>query len=87
MNLIPVSRLAYEQFQKALIAARHQSGMTQSELADRLKRPQSFVSKYESGERRLDVIEFLAVCSAIQTDPAQILKKLRGENDKSIDDR
>lgn len=45
--------------------ARKKAGVRQADLARRLGRPQSYVSKYESGERRLDVIELLAVCSAL----------------------
>lgn len=40
--------------------------LTQAELAGRLRKPQSFVSKYESGERRLDVAELMAVCDALE---------------------
>ena len=43
-----------------MVAARKQAGLTQHELARRLKRPQSFVAKYEGGERRMDVVEFVA---------------------------
>ncbi|HEY7768573.1 helix-turn-helix domain-containing protein [Longimicrobium sp.] len=43
---------------------RLESGLRQEELADRLGRPQSFVSKYETGERRLDVLELRAICEA-----------------------
>lgn len=42
----------------------------------RLGRPQSFVSKYETGERRLDVIEFLEVADALTLDPASIIAAL-----------
>ena len=52
-------------------------GMTQSQLAARLGRPQSFVSKYERGERRLDVVEFLEVADALEIKPASILGQLR----------
>lgn len=45
--------------------ARLDAGMTQVELAAALGRPQSFVSKYESGERRLDVLELRTVCVAL----------------------
>ena len=48
---------AYERFLVRLAAARLQAGMTQAQVAKRLGRPQSFVSKIESGERRVDVIE------------------------------
>ena len=50
--------------------------MTQEELARRLKRPQSFVSKYENGERRLDIVEFLHVARAIGVDPVDLLREL-----------
>jgi hypothetical protein len=46
-------------------------------VAARLIRPQSYVSKYESGERRLDVIEFVEVAGALGTDPAAIVRTLR----------
>jgi transcriptional regulator with XRE-family HTH domain len=59
-----------------LIAARKKAGLTQQEVARRLKRPQSFVAKFEGGERRLDVVEFLAVAKAIEADPVQIIRKL-----------
>ena len=45
--------------------ARIKAGLKQSELADRLGVPQSFVSKYEIGERRLDVGEVLEICQAL----------------------
>ena len=44
-----------------------------------LKRPQSFVSKYERGERSLDVIEFAEVAGALGIDPVQFLKKFYRE--------
>ena len=47
--------------------------MTQSELAKVLHRNQSFVAKYEGGERRLDVIEFIEVAAAIGVDPASMI--------------
>ena len=71
--------LPYARFRAALIDARHISGLTQSEVADRLSRPQSFVSKYEQGERRLDVVEFLAVCRAIGADPHSVIRAIQGE--------
>lgn len=50
--------------------------MTQIELAQKLSRPQSFVSKYELGERRLDVVEFLEVAEALGVKPEKVLKQL-----------
>jgi transcriptional regulator with XRE-family HTH domain len=63
-------------FRALMIAARKKAGLTQQDVAKRLKRPQSFVAKYEGGERRLDVIEFLAISRAINADPVRLLKGL-----------
>ena len=59
-----------------MVAARKQAGLTQHELARRLKRPQSFVAKYEGGERRIDVVEFVAIVRAIGADPVKLLRDL-----------
>lgn len=64
---------AYKAVLDVMIAARRRAGFTQQQLADRLERPQSFVSKYEKGERRLDVAEFLAILQALRTDPHEAL--------------
>lgn len=66
----------YRHFCHLLRLARENSGLTQNEVAKRLKRPQSYVSKYESGERRLDVIEFLRVARVLGVVPAEVLKQL-----------
>lgn len=66
----------YDQFRKLLVEARRSAGLTQVELADLLDRPQSFVSKYERAERRIDVIEFLEIAEAIGIDPFKLLKDL-----------
>jgi transcriptional regulator with XRE-family HTH domain len=50
-------RHKYREFLERLRAAREQAGLTQLAVARKLARPQSFVSKCESGERRVDVIE------------------------------
>lgn len=44
---------------------RQKHGITQVELADKLGVPQSFVSKYESGERQLDILELRQICQFI----------------------
>lgn len=62
--------------QEMLIEARHTAGLTQVELAARLGRPQSFVSKYETGERRLDAVELIEVAEALRADPAAIIAGL-----------
>ncbi len=74
-------RNPYEDFQHALVDSRQAQGLTQTEVATRLGKPQSYVSKYESGERRLDVIEFLEVCEALNISPTNILQKIGRLND------
>jgi transcriptional regulator with XRE-family HTH domain len=67
----------YSQFRTLVIDARKRAGLTQVQLAQKLGKPQSFVSKYELGERRLDIIEFLDVSDALGIKPEQLLKKIR----------
>jgi transcriptional regulator with XRE-family HTH domain len=50
--------------------------LLQADLAKRLKKPQSYISKVESGERNLDVIEFMTYCQALELDPSKWLKRL-----------
>jgi transcriptional regulator with XRE-family HTH domain len=66
----------YETFRKELVAAREAAELTQTQLAAKLSRPQSFVSKYERGERRLDVIEYLEVAEALGIDPVRFVRKI-----------
>jgi len=54
-----------EALQNLVRAARLEAGMTQMDLASRLGRPQSFVSKVESGERLMDIVELKEVCDAL----------------------
>ncbi|MFT8680415.1 helix-turn-helix domain-containing protein [Gluconacetobacter sp.] len=61
---------------KLLIAARRDKGLTQATLAERLGKPQSYVAKYETGERRIDVIEFLDITDAIGINGNVILAAL-----------
>lgn len=58
-----------------MVETRKSRRLTQAEVAKRLQRPQSFVSKYEIGERRLDVVEFLEVAEALDTDAQRLISK------------
>src|ERR1700692_2821993 len=60
-------------FCELMIGARKAAGLTQHALARRLKTPQSFVAKYEGGERRLDVVEFIAISRALGADPLRLM--------------
>ena len=61
-------------FSEGLRRMRQRAGLTQTAVAARLRRPTSFVGKYENGYRRLDVIEFLNVAAVIGFDPAGFLR-------------
>lgn len=67
---------AYAALRELLIAARRTAGLSQEDVARRLGRPQSFVAKYEGGERKLDVIEFIALARALEQDPVQFFERL-----------
>lgn len=67
---------AYRTFLDVLIKARKGAGVTQAELADRLGKPQPWVSNIERGIRRVDVIEFIAICRAIECKPEFVFQTL-----------
>lgn len=69
----------YQLLLTRMVAARRAAGLQQTELAERLGRPQSFVSKIERGERRLDVVEFLLVARAIGIDGLTIMADVAAE--------
>ncbi|BDI20214.1 transcriptional regulator [Nostoc cf. commune SO-36] len=66
----------YNRFRQLLIKARQAAKLTQAELSAKLELPQSYVSKYERGERRLDVIEFLQVAQILEIDPLAFIEEL-----------
>ena len=67
----------YRAFLRLLIEYRERAGLTQVQLGERLEETQSFISKLERGERRVDVIEFLAICDALDIPPADFLVALQ----------
>lgn len=56
----------------ALTAARERAGLTQAELALRLRKPQSFISNYERGQRRIDALELIRIAHALGADPVKV---------------
>jgi transcriptional regulator with XRE-family HTH domain len=68
---------AYRALRARLIAGRKAAGLTQEAVAERLGRPQSFVAKVERGERSLDVVEFVALCRAINLHDSEVLAAIR----------
>lgn len=65
----------HQEFIAFIASTRKAAGVTQVELAARLGKPQSFVSKVERGERRIDVIEFCQIAEALGCDPAKLLQE------------
>jgi len=66
----------YRRLRRILVGARRAAGLTQAAVAERLGRPQSFVSKYESGERRLDVADLLLVAQALGINATSVVADL-----------
>jgi len=66
----------YEFLRSELKKARLEGGILQQDLARTLKKPQSYISKVESGERSLDVIEYVNYCNGLSLEPSKWLKKL-----------
>lgn len=71
-----ISSHEYDIFRRCMIEARKEAQLTQESVAKSIQKPQSFVAKYENGERRLDVIEFIIVTRVIGVDPCTILRKI-----------
>jgi len=65
----------YARLIELLVAARQKAGIRQHALAKKLGRPQSFIAKYEGGERRIDVVEFIAIAQALGVDPVKLFRE------------
>jgi transcriptional regulator with XRE-family HTH domain len=60
-----------------LVKRRNELGLTQAQVATRLGEYQSFVARLESGQRRVDVVEFLELAKILKFDPVQLIAKLK----------
>lgn len=70
---------AYASLLGAIVAARKSAGLRQVELALRLGKPQSYVSKVENGERRIDPVEYLEIMRAIGVSGSKTLAEIEAE--------
>jgi len=68
---------AYRRLREWLVEARQARGISQVQLANLLGRPQTFVSKYERGERRLDFVEVLEITAALHVDARDLVEELQ----------
>ncbi len=76
---------AYDHLRLLLVQARERAGLRQEDVARRLKRPQSYVSKIELGERRLDVVEYIEFARAVKADAIRILRDVMKKNTASAE--
>jgi transcriptional regulator with XRE-family HTH domain len=67
---------AYALFLEKLVAARKSAGVRQADLSRKLGKPQPWVSNYERGIRRIDVIEFYAIARALRRDPVELFEEI-----------
>jgi hypothetical protein len=74
-----------DRLRRRLHEARRARGLRQCDLADRLGRPQSFVSNYERGTRRLEVSEFIQIARILSLDPAAVVAELAAEDPPADD--
>lgn len=75
----------YKILLEVLVETRQRAGVTQTELARRIKRPQPYMSMVERGERRIDVIQFYAIMKALGADPEEVFSDLIGKLPDKVD--
>ena len=68
--------MRYAFLRKTIVEARRKAELTQATVAKKLNRPQSYVADIERSERRIDIIEYLALAEAVGFDPVETLNKL-----------
>jgi transcriptional regulator with XRE-family HTH domain len=74
-----VTSPSYQTAISHLIEARQQAGLSQREVADKLGKPRSFISKLEGRERRLDVVELIALARALGIKPGDLVEAISGK--------
>jgi transcriptional regulator with XRE-family HTH domain len=83
---MPRSRTSprFEALRDLLVEARRSAGLTQTQVAARLGRYQSYVAAIEAGQRRVDVIEFLDLAEAVGFEPAKMIRALLRTKPRTI---
>lgn len=80
-----VTSEAYDAAITVVIQARQAKSISQRELADRLGKPRSFVSKIENKERRLDFVEFVVLARALEISPSELISDVASSLPKEIE--
>lgn len=75
----------HELLRQALVAMRQAAGLTQRQLAQELRRENSFVSRIEGGERRVDLVEFYTICEACGVKPVPAASRLLRQFKRTAD--
>ena len=65
----------YNKLLELIYQVRTAQGIRQSDLAEKMDVPQSFVSKIESGERKIDIMTFIELCENMEIDPVEVFQK------------
>ena len=73
----------HEALRVFIVEKRKKAGLTQSDVAAKLGRYQSFVANIESGQRRIDVVELLDLAAAIGFEPREAIKRLKSIGSKA----
>ena len=76
---------AHGLFVEALISARRRAGLNQTQLGQRLGKDQKFVSLIERSQRRIDVVEWLAICRALDVEPIDLYRQVAGAISEPIE--
>jgi transcriptional regulator with XRE-family HTH domain len=66
----------HKRMMAALVEIRENAGVSQRELARRLDRAHSYVGRIETGDRRLDLPEFIEWCELLEADPVEVLQRI-----------
>lgn len=67
---------AHQHLVEVLVAARKRSGLTQAQLAAKVGKDQTYISLIERSQRRVDVLEFIALARAMDADPSKLFSKI-----------
>lgn len=78
----PLHDPRYSAVAQLLAELRQERGWLQQDVADRLKKTQGFVSRYESGSRRIDLVELLDILRALEADPHEFIDRFQIETKK-----
>jgi len=78
MQRVWITSASYAAALGVIVGARKEKALSQRGLAELLGKPRSFISKIENRERRLDMVEFVALARALDIDPSELMGRVAG---------